>query len=248
MNKNFDSINKLTADQMRLLAAEHYEVFRKAIAFVNGKSGRRLSSDECADLEQDAYLKACDRACTYDPAKGDLVGWLWQIAHNVACDLLKRKKRQVRLMDGNYYDAADDDASRQGIDRLSSSERDQLAIVCWSAHDEVLSFEVRRKSRLQKECWQAAFHTLNEKDQLLLYMRWDLKLGGEEMAQELHMEHVALRVALSRAVTRFKAALDARHFQDIDEWTSRYFDKDSPWGQEIDEDETLFGGRSEANG
>ena len=130
-------------------------------------------------------------------------------------------------MDCNYYDAEDEDVSRQGIDRLGRSERDQLVIVCWSAHDEVLSFEERRKSRLQKECWQAAFYTLNEKDQLLLYMRWDLKLGGEEMAQELHMTHVALRVALSRAVDRFKAALDARHFQDIDEWTSRYFYEDS---------------------
>ena len=58
MNKNFDSINKLSADQMRFLAAEHYEVFRKAIAFVNGKNGGSLSFDECADLEQEAYLKA----------------------------------------------------------------------------------------------------------------------------------------------------------------------------------------------
>lgn len=248
MEKNFDTINNLTADQMKHLAAEHLKEMKDAITYVNRKSGGILSPDECADLELEAYLKACDRASTFNPAKGDLAGWLWTIAHNVACDLLKQKARQVRLMDGGRYDTEDGDVLRRGLDRLSRSERDQLTIVCWSAHDEALSFEERRKYRLQKECWQAAFHALSDKDQVLLYMRWDLKLSGEEMAQELHMTHVALRVALSRAVERFKAELMVRHYQDIDEWTYRYFDEDSPWGQEIDEDKTLFGGRSEANG
>lgn len=219
MNKNFDSINKLTADQMRLLAAEHYEVFRKAIAFVNGKSGRRLSSDECADLEQDAYLKACDRACTYDPAKGDIVGWFWQIAHNAACDYLKKKARQVRLADDCCFVCGDDGVMQRGL--LTRSERDQLTIAGWCACEDNLSFENYRKQRLQRECWCAVFQSLSSRDQLLLHMRWKLKLSGEEMAQDLQMGHVALRVALSRALNRFKAELIARHYQDIDESSSR---------------------------
>lgn len=248
MKKNFDSTNNLTAGQMKHLAAEHLQEMKEAITHVNRKCGGILSSDECADLELEAYLKACERACTFNPAKGNLAGWLWQIAHNVACDLLKQKARQVRLIDGGYYDTEDDDVLRRGLDRLSRSERDQLTIMCWSAHDEALSFEERRKYRLQKESWQSAFHALSDKDQVLLYMRWDLKLSGEEMAQELHMTHVALRVALSRAMERFKAELMARHYQDIDEWTYRYFDSDSPWEQDNDVDETFFEGCSEANG
>lgn len=219
MKKNFDSTNNLTADQMKLLAAGHFEDFRKAIAYVNGKCGRCLSFDECADLELEAYVKACDRAATYNPAKGSITGWFWKIAHNAACDYLKKKAQQVRLINDGYYGTDDDGAMQRG--HLTRSERDQLTIAGWCVCEETLSFEDKRKYRLQRECWCAAFKSLSDRDQMLLHMRWNLKLSGEKMAQELHMGHVALRVALSRALERFKAELIARHFKDIDEWTSR---------------------------
>ncbi len=246
MKKNFDTTNNLTADQMKHLAAEHFEEIRMGIAYVNRECGGMLSSEECADLEMEAYLKACDRAYTYDPVKGGLAGWLWQIAHNAACDLVKKKALQVRLKDDSCYGADDDEVIRRGLDRLTRAERDQLTIAGWSSCEEALSFDERRKIRLQRECWQASFQALSDRDQLLLYMRWDLKLSGEEMARELHLEHIALRVALSRAMERFEAELAARHYRDIDEWTSRYFDEDCYPEQE--DDETFFGGRSETNG
>lgn len=227
MNKNCEPINNLAIDRMKHLAAEHFEDFRKAIAYVNAKCGKSLSFDECADLELEAYLKACDKAATYNPGKGDISGWFWQIAHNAACDYLKKKARQVRLTDDSSFVSEDDDVMLQG--RLTRSERDQLTIAGWCACEDNLSFEDHRKQRLQRECWCAAFTSLSNRDQMLLHMRWKLKLSGEEMARELQMEHVALRVALSRAANRFKTELITRHYQDIDEWTSRYFVEDFTW-------------------
>jgi DNA-directed RNA polymerase specialized sigma24 family protein len=245
MKNSIDTTNSLTVDQMKHLAAEHLEEIRKGIAYVNRKCGGILSSDECADLELDGYVKACDGACTYDPVKGNLAGWLWTIGHNTACDLVKKKGLQVRLKDDSTYGADDDEVIRRGLDRLTRSERDQLTIAGWSACEEALSFEQRRRLRLQRECWKAAYQALSDRDQLLLYMRWDLKLCGEEMAREMNLEYVALRVALSRATERFEAELEARHYRDIDEWTSRYFDEDCYLEQE--DDETFFGGRSDTN-
>ncbi len=246
MKKHFDNTNALTIDQMKHLAAEHLVDIRKSIAPFNRRYGGSLSIEECEDLEVEVYMKACEKAYQYDPNKGTLKAWIKKIAYNAACDLVEKKKKQVRLEDSSCYGDDGDEMTQRGLDRLTSSERDQLTIAGLSACEEILSFEQRRKLRLQRECWMAAFHSLSERDQLLLYMRWDLKLCGEEMARELHMEYVALRVALSRAMERFEAELEARHYRDIDEWTSRYFNEDCH--PELEDDETFFGGRSETNG
>ena len=247
MENNYD-INNLTTDQMKHLASEHLEEIRKTIDHFNRKCGGILSREECDDLELETYMRACDSACTYHPSKGTLVAWLKRIAHNAACDRAKDKSRLVRLSFDSYYDVDADEMMQRGLDRLSRAERDHLTVTGWSACEEVLAFEDRRKFRLQKECAQAAFSALSDRDQLLLYMRWDLKLSGEEMAREMKMEHVALRVALSRAVDRFEEELEARHYLDIDEWSFRYFGDDCYPEQEDDEDETFFGSRSETNG
>ena len=95
-----------------------------------------------------------------------------------------------------------------------------------------------------------ALAALSDREQVLLYMRYDLHMTGEEMAEELGLSHDTLRVALSRAVKALRKQLELHHFKEIDEWTSRYFHEDNDgipdWGD--DEDETFFGGRSEANG
>lgn len=245
MENNNESIN-VTMDQMKHLASERLGEIRKSIDGFNRKNGLPLSPTECDDIELETYMRACDRACTYDPAKGTLTAWLKRIAHNLACDRLNEKNQQVRL-DESYCDGDADEAIRRGLDRLTRSERDQLTVRGLSGCEEALAFEDRRKLLLQRECWQEAFNALSDRDQLLLYMRWDLKLRNEEIAQQLHMEHIAVRVAYSRAVRQFEAELEARHYHDIDEWTSRYFHEDCPLDWE-DDDETFFGGRSEANG
>ena len=248
--KNQNHINTLTATQMAELASQHMDVMEKSIAAFNRKWGNLLSSNECKDLLTEAYLDACDGVDTYDSEKGGIRGWLSTVAHNAACSYMKRKLREVRLDLDIKQDTDDEDQPTAASTRLSRSERDQLLFSQWNSCEEAFSFEDRRKVRLQRECWMEAFHALSDNDQLLLYMRHDLDIPETEMARQRQMSYGALRVALSRAHDRFEAELEARHFKEIDEWTSRYFHEDNDgipdWGD--DEDETFFGGRSETNG
>lgn len=238
------NINHMTATVMARLASENLAVMTRSIAAYNRKKGYVLSAQECEDLLTEAYLDAVDGAATYNPEKGAIKGWLWRIAHNAAVSYLKKRSLEVRLNEDSQMDSEED---VNPYSWLSRTEREQVLRVEWESHDDILAFESRRRKRLQKECWYAAFHTLSDKDQLLLYMRYDLELGEEEMARQMGMTYGSLRVALSRALDRFQLQLEARHYQDPAEWTMRHFHDDNLWGPEDDE-ETFFGSRSEANG
>lgn len=241
--------NAITTDQMKHLAGDNLDVMTNAVAAYNHKWGNILSADECKDLVMQAYLNACDSAWTFCPERASLRTWLGKIAHNLAYNAVLRKLRMVRLDQDFDLDTEDEEQTRSASAQLTRSERDQLLVTQWAISEEALAFEERRKARLQRECWMAAYQALSDTDQLLLYMRYDLKLPEAEMARQLHMTYGALRTALSRSRDRFEAELEARHFKEIDEWTLQYFhqDNDLPYW-EGDDDETFFGGRSEANG
>ena len=216
----------ITTDQMKQLACAYLEDMGKAVRAFNHKWNGILSEDECRDLVMESYLQACRYADTYDPEKGSLKTWLKWIAHNKAYNYVKKIRREVKAdLDGCHCTDDNERNLQVGI-KLSVTEREQLVRSGWDYCEEVLVFEVRRKVHLQRECWIAAFQDLSEKDQTLLYMRYDLMLDEEEMARQRGMTHGALRTALSRARDRFLAELTARHFWDIDEWTSQYFHED----------------------
>lgn len=241
--------NAMTTDQMKHLASDNLDVMTNAVAAYNRKWGNILSVEECQDLVMQAYLNACNSAWTFRPEIASLRTWLGKIAHNVAYNAVLRKLRMVRLSQDFDLDIEDDDQTGSASAQLTRSERDQLLVTQWAICEEALAFEERRKARLQRECWIAAYQALSETDQLLLYMRYDLKLPEDEMARQLHMSYGALRTALSRSRDRLEAELEARHFKEIDEWTLLYFhqDNDLPYW-EGDDDETFFGSRSETNG
>lgn len=194
----------------------------------------------------DACALACEKVNTYDPQKASVRTWLGKIAHNLAYNTLFKELRMVSLDMDRVHDVEVDEDEGTASSRLCQEEREQVLLEEWEACEEVLGFEARRKSRLQKECYYKALASLGDKDQVLIYMRVEQHKGGEEMAEELGISHGALRVAFSRALKAFKQALELLHFRDIDEHTSLYFWEDS--SSEDDDENAYWEGRSETNG
>jgi RNA polymerase sigma factor (sigma-70 family) len=238
----------MTPDQMKYLAAENLDVAEQAIAAYNRKWRGLLSQEECRDLVGITYVKAVESAETFDPEKASIGTWIGRIAHNAAFDYVQKRLREVPTdFDGINACGGEDGAHPGGPSWLTFSDRKMIAGL--SQEEGNLSYEAPRRAKLQKECWRAAYSRLSDKEQVLLYMRYDLHKGGEEMAQELGMTHGALRTALSRAVDAFQEQLQLLHYKEIDEWTWRYFgDEDIVDLDEEDEEEFFFGSRSETNG
>lgn len=237
----------MTQDQMKYLAAENLDVAEQAIAAFNRKWNRLLSQEECRDLVGITYVKAVESAGTFHPERASVRTWIGAIAHNVAYDYVQKRCREVPT-DFDSIDTfdTDDEVHTTGPCRLTLLDRRLL--TGWSQDDDTLLFEERRRARLQKECWHAAFSALNDKEQVLLYMRYVLKKNGEQMAEELGLTYGALRTALSRAVDAFEEQLRLLHYKEIDEWTWRYFGDEDIVDLDEEEEDDIFGSRSETNG
>lgn len=222
-NENTLASTTLTPNQVKAQIFASIDAAEKSIASYNRRCGNRLSKEICEDLAVDACMQACEKLHTYDPQKASVRTWLGQIAHNLAFNTLSREMKKVSLDFDRVHDMEEDEEGGVVTARLCQKERDQFLLDEWEACEEVLAFEARRKSRLQKECYYKALASLGDKDQVLIYMRVEQHKGGKEMAEELGMSHGALRVAFSRALRAFKQALELRHFKDVDELTSLYF-------------------------
>lgn len=246
-NENISASNTLTPNQVKTQIFASIDAAKKAIASYNRRCGNRLSKETCEDLAMDACILAYEKGQTYDSQRASVRTWLGQIAHNLAHNALAKEQRMVSLDLDRVHDVEEDEEGLTvGIPHLCQEERDQILLEEWETCEEVLGFEARRKSRLQKECYYKALASLGDKDQTLIHMRVERHKGGEEMAKELGMSHGALRVAFSRALKAFKHALEQRHFKDIDEHTSLYFWEDSSSG--TDNENAFCDGRSETNG
>ena len=241
--------SSITRDQMKQLAADNLDAAQKAINAFNKRMRGLLSREECYDLTMDAYNRACCSAHTYDPEKSAFRTWFHRIAHNVAHSYIQKKLLEVSTdFDslGNYD--PEDEERCESMVWLSEDDRRKITDYCWPK-DKPMICEARRKTRLQRECWLNALAALSDREQVLLYMRYNLHMTGEQMAEELELSHNTLRVALSRAVKALKKQLERLHFMDIDEWTWRYFGEDNIPDLEDEDNVTLFlGGRSETNG
>ena len=240
------SINR---DQMKQLAADNLDAARKSVNAFNRKVRGLLSEEECYDLTMEAYNRACSSAHTFDHEKSSFRTWFSTVAHNVAYNYVQKKLLEVSTdFDSLGNDDPEEEERCESMVWLSDDDRRKITDYC-KPKDEPMIYEARRKKRLQKECWRDALAALGDREQVLLYMRYDLHMTGEEMAEELGLSHDTLRVALSRAVKSFKIQLEQRHYKEIDEWTWRHFDEDNITDLEDENDVApFFGGRSETNG
>ena len=241
--------NSINRDRMKHLAADNLDAARKSVEAFNRKMRGLLSSEECYDLTMEAYNRACSSAHTFDPEKSTFRTWFSRVAHNVAYNYAQNKLREVST-DFNSLDDYDPEDEERCVSMVWLSEDDRRKITEYCRpKDEPMICEIRRKKRLQKECWRNALASLSDREQILLHMRYSLHMTGKEMAKEFGLPHDTLRVALSRAAKALRKYLELHHFKEIDEWTWRYFGEDNiPDLKDEDNGAASLGSRSETNG
>jgi RNA polymerase sigma-70 factor (ECF subfamily) len=81
--------------------------------------------DDAADITQTVFLKAYERARSYDP-RYKFFSWLYRIAVNESLNYLKRRRREVQL-EGELADLSTDPDVRVAQDE--QSERIQKALM-----------------------------------------------------------------------------------------------------------------------
>ncbi|MBI3744964.1 MAG: RNA polymerase sigma factor [Chloroflexi bacterium] len=154
-----------------LFAKHHHEIYAYLIRMVR-------DPELAADLAQDAFVKAYKAYDTLE--KGENArAWLYQIAHRVALDDIRRKKivRFVPLV---------------GDGRGSSPSAERLAM------------EARLSGPLER-----AMARIPERQRAALLMAELHDLTGLELAAALGISHVAARALLTRARESLRQALAA---------------------------------------
>lgn len=140
----------------------------------------RLLADreQAIDAVQETFASAFEAR---DRFRGDCkpITWLYRIAYNLCMDRLGRKGRADVGLDG--LDKEDDETSRPE----SSAERGEL------------------RGRLD-----AALSSLREEDRRVLSLLIDEDLSYEDMASILGCSQESVRMRVSRARKRLRAALD----------------------------------------
>jgi RNA polymerase sigma-70 factor (ECF subfamily) len=171
------------ANVERLYAAHHGEIY----AYL----ARMLRDDElAADLTQETFVKAYRAYDTLeDPAHAR--AWLYQIAHRVALDDLRRR-RIIRFLPWT------------GESRGSSPSAEHLVM------------ETRLSGDLQR-----ALDRIPERQRAALLLAEVHDLTGLELAAALGVSHVAARALLTRARESLRQALAAERQATIDAEAAR---------------------------
>jgi RNA polymerase sigma factor (sigma-70 family) len=113
--------------------------FNTVFRFVYYKTFHR---ERAEDLTSQAFLKAYEKYHTYDPAKGNVLTWLYRIAGNSVTDYYRRNRKTVSIHDVWDITGADDVALdhenreklfalRKAMAELSAPERDVLMLRIW---------------------------------------------------------------------------------------------------------------------
>jgi RNA polymerase sigma-70 factor, ECF subfamily len=85
---------------------------------VYGSVVRYLGDPSAAEeVVQEAYLAVWQRATTFDPASGTLLGWLFGIARNKSIDRARAAARRPRVADWSRSGAPDDPESQSVLER-----------------------------------------------------------------------------------------------------------------------------------
>lgn len=90
----------------------------------------RIVGDRTAaeDLLQEAFLRAWQQAHTFDESRGTVRCWLHSIAHNLALNELRRRRRRPQINEPATNGASDGDAYEGLVDRDSDP-----AVDAWCA-------------------------------------------------------------------------------------------------------------------
>lgn len=84
----------------RLYVRTSRELYSLCFSFIQNREASE-------DVVHEVYLKAWNRAASYDQTKGTPMGWLTRIARNSALDWIRAQKRQRTTGDGELIFVAD---------------------------------------------------------------------------------------------------------------------------------------------
>jgi RNA polymerase sigma factor (sigma-70 family) len=158
--------------------------------------------DLAADLAQDAFVRAY-RAYDSLQKPDNARAWLYQIAHRVALDELRRR-RVIRFLPFT------------GESKGTAPSAENLAM------DSRLSGEMQR-----------ALERVPERQRAALLLAEVHDLTGVELAQAMGVSHVAARALLTRARESLRQALAAERKAQVESDAARTGERDRrrPWGR-----------------
>jgi len=141
------------------------------------------SKEDAEDITQDALLQAYRTWSQVDPdAAGGYVKWCYRIAHNLAIDLLRKKKPR----------SADDEEMERAVDQRSRRPEDV--------------YEHRVQSNEVREC----LTQLEEKYREVLVLRFQEDMSYEQIAEVLELPVSTIETRLFRAKKMLREKLERR--------------------------------------
>jgi RNA polymerase sigma factor (sigma-70 family) len=135
---------------------------------------------EPEDLAQEALLKAVRSVDRFDPSKGSIDGWLWRIVVNVARDFHRARARRFVLWQ-----------------RLVSR-----------SHEASETVEDRALRAVSNEELINAVRSLNERDRLLVALRFGADLDLTNVGAAVGLNADAAGQAVLRALSRLRQHLE----------------------------------------
>ena len=137
------------------------------------------SADVAEELTSTTFLKALEGLHSFDPARGDLTGWIFGIARHLVTDHLRSHRRWAIV-------------PIDWLSELSSSDATPEQVV---DHSEMQAQLVR------------AIRRLRHRHRDVLGLRFGAGLTNREIARVMRLHEGHVSVLISRALARLKAHL-----------------------------------------
>jgi RNA polymerase sigma-70 factor (ECF subfamily) len=152
--------------------------------------------DEIDDIIQETFLKAWKNIRKFDAEK-NIAYWLLTIAKNTALDMLRKKKRAVRM---NM-----EDADMGDIGNADNADSPNLAVRV--ADEDLTSlfdaFDQAQNARLVKE----AISSLSEREKMIITMHYYDELSFELIGELIGESSSTVRSRHRRAVHKLRSLL-----------------------------------------
>lgn len=149
------------------------------------------SDDSAEDLAQDVFLRVFRARASYQPT-AKFSTWLFHIAHNVASNAIRDRKRRKEVQIHNPT------GSQSAIMSL-----DQMAMASTGA------MPVRRLDKVERaEMVRLAVDALNERQRMALLLCKFEGLSYQEIAEAMDLSVQAVKSLLSRARVNLKQMLE----------------------------------------
>jgi RNA polymerase sigma factor (sigma-70 family) len=139
------------------------------------------SPDEADDLAQDVLVRAMGRLDRFDPARGPVEAWLWQIALSVARDARRAARRTGGL-----------------VERLLA-----MTLRTTAPPAELVALDHLRDAGVM-----AALRTLSRRHRTLIALRFGAQLSFLEIAAITGKNEQAVKQATYRALAALRARLE----------------------------------------